>query len=45
MKKKTEHLSIRLSSQQYHQLIAMLKTERITKSELVRLALTDYMEK
>jgi hypothetical protein len=45
MKKKTKHISIRLTSQQYKQLIEMLKSERITKSELVRLALADYIEK
>ncbi len=43
MKKKTKHLSIRLTSLQYQKLIDVLKTERITKSELVRLALTDYL--
>jgi predicted DNA-binding protein len=45
MKKKTKHLSIRLTNQQYQKLIDMLKTEGLTKSELVRLALTDYMTK
>jgi metal-responsive CopG/Arc/MetJ family transcriptional regulator len=44
MKKKTKHLSIRLTSQQYQKLIDVLKTERVTKSELVRLALADYLE-
>ncbi len=43
-KNKTKHLSIRLSTQQYQKLIEILKKERITKSELVRLALTDYIE-
>ncbi len=43
MKKKTKHLSIRLTSQQYQTLIQVLKTERLTKSELVRLALADYI--
>lgn len=44
MKKKTKFLSIRLTSQQYQRLLDMLKTESITKSELVRLALADYLE-
>jgi len=44
MKKKTQHLSIRLTSGQYQKLIQVLKTERITKSELVRLALADYIK-
>ncbi len=43
MKKKTQHLSIRLTNQQYQKLIQVLKTERLTKSELVRLALSDYI--
>lgn len=43
MKKKTQHLSIRLTSGQYQKLIQVLKTQRITKSELVRLALADYI--
>ncbi len=44
-RKKTKHLSIRLTNQQYQRLIEVLRQERITKSELVRLALTDYIEK
>ena len=44
-KKKTKHLSIRLTSQQYQNLIEVLKQEKINKSELVRLALTDYISK
>jgi len=44
-KKKIKHLSIRLTNQQYQRLIEVLKHERINKSELVRLALTDYIEK
>lgn len=44
-KKKTKHISIRLTGQQYQRLIEVLKQERVTKSELVRLALTDYIEK
>ena len=42
-KKKTKHLSIRLTNQQYQRLIEVMKQERITKSELVRLALADYI--
>lgn len=44
-RKKTKHLSIRLTNQQYQRLMEMLKSERITKSEFVRLALADYIEK
>lgn len=44
-KKKTKHLSIRLTVQQYQNLIELLKKERITKSEVVRLALADYLTK
>jgi predicted DNA-binding protein len=44
-RKKTKHISIRLTDQQYQRLMEMLKSERITKSELVRLALADYLEK
>ena len=43
-KKKTKHLSIRLTNQQYIRLLEVLKHEKINKSELVRLALTDYIE-
>jgi len=42
-RKKTKHLSIRLTNQQYQRLVEVLKQEKITKSELVRLALTDYI--
>ncbi len=45
MKTKTKHISIRLTSKQHQRLIEMLKTENITKSEVVRLALTDYLTK
>jgi predicted DNA-binding protein len=45
MKRQTEHLSIRLNFKQYKQILETLKKEGMTKSELVRLALANYLEK
>jgi len=45
MKKKTKHISIRLTSEQYKKLNDILKVEGLTKSELVRLALVQYESK
>ena len=44
-KRKTKHISIRLTNQQYNRLQETLKQGGLTKSEFVRLALTDYMVK
>jgi len=43
--KKSQHLTVRLSKKQLDRILAILKEEGMTKSELVRLALADYMMK
>ena len=45
MKKKSQHLSVRLSMKQYLRLKEMLQQTGMTKSQLIRLALTNYITK
>jgi len=45
MKKKPHHISIRITKKQYNQLLGVLEMEGLTKSQLVRLALADFISK